>query len=209
MILWIVLFGLVVVASFLLALQSMRDYQEIPKKDEYSLFLIRNSAALTSGFLDSFQKTLNGQVLSFERLIKGGQSALVVYGPRNLLLSQRQMLDLLELEDYVRVNNKQISSWEVVDHKKIFQSLPALSTTEQFWWQLLLSPKNNKYLGQIRVMVVSKDAERRRLVSERLNRLPKAFSNAQLLDFYSKRILRNDPNNLSLSSEEVVDLIRL
>src|SRR5688572_3161726 len=121
MILWVVLFVLVVAISFVLAAQSMRDFSEVPAKEaEYGLFLIRNTVALTPAVLDSIKNELleSKTIISFERLFKGGKSALVAFGPRELLLNHQSALDLLELEDYTQnVEVEHISAWEVVVKK--------------------------------------------------------------------------------------------
>ncbi len=235
MILWIALFILVVAISFVLAALSMKDYQEIPEHSgqEYGLFLIRKPYLFTPQLLtslhDDFSKT--GLVISFERLIKGTQSALVVYGPKNSLVKYHQALDLLELEDYAKVDAQQVSVREVgmrnidkVDSqgvKNYFQQFPLLSEHEQFWWQLVLLPYRGKsdakksFQAQIRAVVFSGDQARRRhltqtlqnLAPNKLIKLPKPFSNDQIIDFYQKRSLRKDEKNPYLKPEEVLQLL--
>ncbi len=215
MILWFILFGLIVLVSLVLAIQSMKDYQEIPQETEYSLFLIRKTKGLTSQILDSFHKFfIEGEVLSFERLVKGGQSALVVYGPSKILLQYKEILDLIELEDYTKIDSKMASVWEIgivqsVDRQTIFQNLPQFLTEEQFWWQLLLSSKEGgSFFSQIRVVVVSEDPTRRKELTNFLKKL-KASSRPQLLDFYQKRAFRKDPSSVPLNSEGIKNLLIL
>lgn len=215
MILWFILFGLIVLVSLMLAIASMKDYQEIPTKGEYSLFLIRKTKLLTSQILDSLHKFFkNGEVLSFERLIKGGQSALLVYGPVKILLKYKDILDLVELEDYTKVDSKQISVWEIgivhhAENGKIFQNLPQFLTEEQFWWQLLLSSKKGGgFFSQIRVAVVSANVLRRKELIASLQKFI-TFSNLQMIDFYQKRAFRKDPNNALLNSPGIINLLTL
>jgi len=218
MIVWLFVLAIVLAASFLLALRSMRDYQEIPGEDEgYSLFLIRKPQEINVEILkqlhDSFLKS--GQMLSFERLFKGNKSALVIYGPRSLT-SVLRMLDLLELEDYTEVSPEQVLAWEMGVRKgqAVFEGFPQLRESEHFWWQVLLS---RSFKPQIRAVVVSLDAQRRQEVSslieniapDQLVRLPKGFSNAELLDFYQKRSFKKDNGNPHLSPEEVLKLIKI
>ncbi|MBI2600289.1 hypothetical protein HYW43_05220 [Candidatus Daviesbacteria bacterium] len=255
MILWILLFILVLAISFVLAVQSMKDYQEIPSQagEEYGIFLIRKPFQFSSDVLASLHRDcLNlGLIISFERLVKGAKSALVIYGPKKLLVNHQKMLDLLELEDYATNAKDGISAWEVglrgskkpttEDVKNYFKMFPSLSENEQFWWQLVLSPNKetvfpdgnketlfpdgNKDLpnttksfqAQIRAVLLSPDQDKRvnlakmlqNLVPEKLTKLPKAFSDAQIIDFYQKRSLRRDKNNPLLTSEEVLQLLLL
>src|SRR3989338_11196841 len=100
MILWVVLFVLVVTISFVLAAKSMRDFTEVAHKgEEYSLFLIRQNTGLNVQLLNSIHDNLlsSGSIISFERLVKGQKSALAVFGPKKLLMSYKDFLNLLEL----------------------------------------------------------------------------------------------------------------
>lgn len=229
MILWFVLFILVVAVSFVLAAKSMRDFTEIStSNEEYSLFLIRKAERLNVELLNSIHNSLlrTNSIISFEKLFKGKNSAMVVFGPGKLLMAYKDLLDLLELEDYTNVNVEEIFTWEVgiknngqrapegeVDNgQKMFGNLPQLLETEQFWWQVIFSGDQK---AQITAVVISTDAKNRNsltnnlqlLAPERLIKLPKAFSNAQLLDFYQKRSLRKDNKNPNLSFEQILQLL--
>ncbi len=231
MILWIVLFILIIAISFVLAIRSMRDFQEIPSKDQdYGLFLIRKTFALEKNLLDSIHDDLGSskQFLSFERLIKGDKSALCVYGPKNILLKYKIELDLLELLDYTNVDLEYFSAWEEgpknpkqltsEEIRNYFKKFPPLSSDEQFWWQLILFPKKDGHFQtQIRAVVISADASKRESLTFTLQnlepnlliKLPKAFSNAQLLDFYQKRSFNKSSNNPQLSSREALALLSI
>ncbi len=219
--LWVVLFILVVAISFVLAARSMKDFTEIPtSSEEYSLFLIRKTDSLTAELLNSIHKNLlrTSLIISFERLFKGKDSALVVFGSSKLLMAYKDSLDLLELEDYTNVDVEQIFAWEV-GIKKNGQwtkdngqsNLSQLSEIDQFWWQVVLS---NDFKAQITAVVISADAQKRNTLTnnlqslspDRLIKLPKAFSNEQLFNFYKSRSFRKDNNNPILSSEEIIQL---
>lgn len=154
MTLWFILFFLVVAVSFLLAYQSMKDFPRTPsrKEEEYGLFLVRAPKFLDSMFLNNVHNDLlkEGKVLSVERLFKGSQSALVVFGPRNVL-QRYPNLNLLELEDYTNVDPANIQVWETglkneaeftkLPPTNIFVNLPEVEELGQFWWQVVLKPK--------------------------------------------------------------------
>ncbi len=128
MILWFALFLLIVGISFVLAFRSMKDYQEIPKnfKAEYGLFLIRRPESFNANALTAIGQTIleEGLVVSIERLFKGKQAALTIFGPKKILDDFAESLNLLELEDYAQVlDHKDISVWEVgVKGAKDFKS---------------------------------------------------------------------------------------
>lgn len=221
MILWVILFVLVVAISFILAVRSMRDFTEIPQgQDEYSLFLIRKSHQLDGQLFNSIrqQLLLHNTFISFERLFKGKKSALVVFGPRKLLLNYKDILDLLELEDYTNVDIEHFFAWEVGIKKgaqltqKLFTHLPHFLEKEEFWWQVILSAS---FKAQITAILVSEDATRRNqlvqnlqnLAPDRIIKLPKAFSNTQILDFYKKRSFRKDSHHPVLTSEATLHLL--
>ncbi len=112
------------------------------------------------------------------------------------------------------MDDKDISSWEInlkPVSEKIFQNLPQFNKDEQFWWQLLLRSKDGSYLAQARAVIVSADTTRRKVLTDslKLKKLPKAFSNSQMLDFYQKRVLRQDSSNSLLNSSEVQSLLTL
>lgn len=232
MILWLALFALVIAISFVLALQSMRDFQESPKhfNTEYGLFLIRNTLGLTEQVLDSFHNQIikDGLIISFERLFKGSKSALVIFGPKDILLAFQSKLNLLELEDYTVINKDHATAWEVgvkggnikiEETDNFFANFPALSQAEQFWWQLTLQAKNQKegFYSQIRAVVISSDLGRRKKISEllqnlssgHLSKIPKPFTSIQIVEFYQNRNLGKDPTNPTLQTKEILKMVLL
>ncbi len=218
MILWIVLFVLVVAISFILAAKSMKDFREIPANEQYGLFLIRKSQELNAQLLNLIQRDLlvSNSVISFERLFRGGKSALVIYGPKPLLFKYLQNLDLLELEDYTNVNPAQISAWEVGIKGKgqVFENLPEFPQSEQFWWQIIIS---SSFKIQVRAIVISEDDVKRHsltqtlhnLAPEKIIKLPKAYSNEQILEFYKTRSFKKDEKNPVLKAEDIIHLLSI
>ncbi len=220
MILWVVLLCLVVAISFVLATQSMRDFTQVPKAEEYGLFLIRSIQGFNPAFLNSIRIGLleSKTIISFERLFKGKKSALVVFGPKRLVLNHQKSLDLLELEDYTNVDVENISAWEVGLKKdakltqKLFTNLPHFLENEQFWWQMVFS---SLFKPQITAVVVATDSTKKHSLTqalqnfapEKIQKLPKAFSNAQLLDSYQKRSFKKEDRNQNLSFEEILHLL--
>lgn len=222
MILWVVLFILVIAISLVLAISSMKDYQEVPTESDFGLYLIRKTYALTGELLDSFHEDLlkNNQVISFERLIKGDRAALVVSLPTFLALKYRDILGLLELEDYANVNPEQVSAWEIgiknLHHLEL--KFPVLTPEEQFWMQFTISPKKTKsYDAHLRVILISANVERRKqltlafqqLAPDSFVRLPKAYSNSQIVDFYKKRSFSKSHKNPTLNPHQIVSLLKV
>jgi hypothetical protein len=157
MLVWFILFFIIILISFILALRSLGDYYEKPVTTPgYSLFLIRNPSGMTESLLQQlYQEALpERSIISFERLYKGSREALVVSGPTDLLLPHVEALNLLELEDYSkRVSPEELpnsmSAWEVGPKKNgevvlnlpdIITENPVLSENEEFWWQVVLQP---------------------------------------------------------------------
>lgn len=232
---WIVLFLLVVGISFILALQSMRDYREIPQKSkvDYGLFLIRQPEKFDVNFLNSIQRQmLTGNLLvSMERLFKGSQSALTIFGPRNITSSYNSQLNLLELEDYAAgLNAEDISIWEAglkntgnfnpLNLDNIFNDLSQLREEEQFFWQVILAARKdeeNPFQTQIRAVVYSRDPMRRKtlvsdlvnIASPELTKVPRPFSTEQMLDSFKQRSLSKDSKGPIVNSEGVMRLVKI
>lgn len=235
MILWVILFLLIIVMSFVLAFLSMRDYHEIPGKSqvEYGLFLIRQTELFNHGFLDFIRESIlkQGLVVSIERLFKGKQTALTIFGPKKILTQYAEKLNLLELEDYtLGLNHEHVSIWEVgtkiadklnLSHPgHLFQNLPALDSEDQFLWQVTLGLKGGKdksFRTQIRAAIYSKEPTRRKDLAPLLQNLcvlelikiPRPFSQSQLMDFYKLRSLSKDSQGPTLGFEEVIRLVKV
>lgn len=227
MIFWLVLFLFVVLISFLLAWRSMKDFQETPKGSnvEYSLYLVRNISNLTHELLNRINEQIKtaGLTLSLERLVKGNQTVLSIFGPKKILQDYITPLNLLELEDYTNIDTEHVAVWEITLRQKQvafnIKDLLAdlrLNPQEQLWWQVLLQPSKEVGLFQfqIRVVAISLDAQRRKHIlerfqkSEHVNKLPKPFSNNQLFEFFKNRSLMLEINNPKLKSDEVLRLVK-
>lgn len=220
MIIWYVLFFIILLLSFILAFFSMKDYQEIPSQGrEYSVYLIRKPQFLSVQILNTLLDLSKGKVIALERLFKGKNSALVIFGPRNILENRfSELLGLLELEDYTRVVGE-VASWELGKRGditgNIFESLPAFAEFEQFWWQVTLSGSSSGSFGQLRAIFVAESKERLNDLTnifESLNdnfvKIPRPFSSREMLEFYRQRSLTR-ANTFTLSADETLRIIGL
>lgn len=182
MFLWILLFVLVIVISFILALKSMGDYREIPtfSQDQYSLFLINKPENLSDGLLEEwFKKVLKKKlIISLEKLYKGTRQALVVFGPVELLHEYKSLLGLVELEDYSRKflsvpedKKDRMGIWEWGVKTKVIKPNAFLkinlADNEQVWWQVVLQPITGilkegsaSYSGLIRLVILAENRTR-------------------------------------------------
>lgn len=233
MILWIILFLLVIAISFVLAYSSMRDYQEVPRNvsRDFGIYLVRATNNLTSEILESIHKQMvsEGLIVSIERLFKGNESALVLFGPKKVLQNFVTVLNLIELEDYAKANDHQVA-WEVgvkdphhfqvSDINDFFQSFPLLSEKEQLWWQLTLQAKKTNppaFYSQIRSVVVSEHPKRREEIAKalqnladgKLTKVPKPFTSSQIVQFYQMRSVSKGENNPTLTTDDVLRLTLL
>lgn len=231
MIFWILLFILVILVSFVLALASMREFHEIPRLSEkdYGLFLIRKTKSLTAPFLDELNRQIlkDALILSFERLFKGSKSSLTMFAPRKITQTYWRELDLVEIEDYTTCDESLILGFEMgsKDHLKnernfdnFFQSFPKLADDESLWWQLITRAKKDGLFEVLpRVIILSKDSTKRVELGEKLQHLsggflakiPKPYTSSQILKFYRQRNLGKSIHNPTLLSEEVLKLILL
>lgn len=228
MILWLALFFIVIGISFVLAFRSMRDYQEIPQKskEEYSLFLIRQTGNFNTGVLDSILTLAadKGLIISIERLFKGSKTVLTVFGPKTVLDQFSSALGLLELEDYIlNLDSKDISAWEVGARNtgkfnqdslnNVFSDFPKLEAEDQFFWQVVVG----KGQTQIRAVLYSQNPARmamlipvfQNLQLGGLTKVPKPFSKEQMIDFYRLRSLSKDSSAPVLTAEEIMHLLRV
>lgn len=193
---------------------SMKDFRISPKdlSLEVGLYLIRKPKSLTSEMLSSLQKKVEKDdlIVSLERLFKGRESALVLYGPKNLLLNFSKNLDLLEVEDYSQVA-LDASAWEIGVREKdypisgsLFSQFPKLEVQEQVWYQMVLQIKKRaegKFRCQIRAASLSSDRKRLKELSQNLH---EPFSSLQIMDFYKKRSIGK--LDLLLSNDEIIKL---
>ncbi|MCL4366184.1 hypothetical protein M1437_03065 [Patescibacteria group bacterium] len=235
MILWIILFFIVVAISFVLALQSMRDYQQSPQQSQvdYGLFLIRQLASFDKDLLDSLKNTALGKglIVSFERLFKGKQAALTIFGPKKILGQFTDKLNLLELEDYsLNLNNKDVLVWEMgvknsnkLDPQSVdnlFENLPELTQQDQFFWQVVFSAKGGKedsFQTQIRAVAYSQDPIRQKQLADMfqnfkiggLVKVPRPYSSEQMMGFYRLRSLGQDTKGPLVDTQGVINLLKV
>jgi len=232
--LWIILFLLVIAISFVLAFLSMRDYRDIPhtSRDEYALFLIRQTANLNAETLRSLGYLMlsEGLILSIERLFKGPQAALTLFGPRKILDKFMESLNLLELEDYTEnLLSSHISIWEegvrntkeqIQNTGNIFENLAKLGAEDQFFWQIILGAKKGEELTfqtQIRAAVYPREEARKGQLASMFQNfsfgslvmVPKPFSTEQMMEFFRSRSLSSDTSGPVLSPEGVVQLLKV
>lgn len=214
---WLVFFFIIVAASFVLAYLSMKDFPDILSAKQGGVFLIKKPQNLNATVLETIKNKFNkGQIISFERLFKGSQSALVVFGPRGLL--ELGDLDLLELEDYCFVDSTNVTAWEATVRgdppENIFNEIPQLGINEQFWWQVTLRVTKNNFQTEIRSVVCAEGDRRQDLVTKfqdlnsKLIKLPKPLTSNQILISYQKRTivpLSEDP--LVLTGQQVLSLL--
>lgn len=227
-VLWIALFLIIIGISFVLAFQSMKDYSEIPKqrREEYGLFLIRRIENFNDNILESIRKLISeqGLIISFERLLKGSQAALVIFGPKTILEQFGASLDLLELEDYTeRLDSKEMVIWEVGTRhtsnldlettSSIFEALPVLGEEDQFFWQVVIGGTQI----QIRAALYCQDPLRRKTLAQSLQNLkfgklvkvPRPYGTAQMLTFYKERMLSRDTRAPILDSLGLIRLLKI
>ncbi|MDO8498281.1 MAG: hypothetical protein Q7S44_00610 [bacterium] len=213
MLIWIALFLLVIAASFILALKSMKDFAERPEtsKTIYSLYLIHHPEVLTSQALEElYQKVASKNfILSWEKLFKGPRQALVIYGPSNILKDYRKSWGLLELEDYSKKVGDDVKAWEVglknsaqkLDAKgELFGASLQLAERQEFWWQVIVRPakveegKETSYRANVRVVFQTggdegiSETELAKIGSQaNLTALPQSYTSQQLVQLYMER----------------------
>lgn len=228
MTIWLAIFLIIIIASFILAYLSMRDFSEIPSIKKFGIFLIQNPHALTKTVLDHIYSEIKkeNQVLSLERLFKGEKSALVIFGPHDILSNYSNILNLLELEDYTNIDTGKVVIWEMgvkdkrlnITSENIFEGLPKLNSDEQIWWQLVLQPqqegftsfvhriflgKNStgkKFRCQLRVVIYSGAAKKKAALNNlnlgNIVKIPRPQTSEQLFKNYVSRSINIADNFL-------------
>lgn len=232
MIFWVMLFILVVLISFFLAMQSMRNFREVPQAQEkdYGLFLIRKTINITLDLLDQLHTLIlkEGFIVSFERLFKGSESTLVLFAPRKIAQNYLDLLDLIEIEDYTDVPKEGILGFEMgtkesnynnnKNLQNFFVNFPKLEDAETIWWQLIIMAKKDRFFEIVpRVVIRGRDLIRAAEIEKKLHHLaggflikiPKPYSIGQILQFYQQRNFGKDMHNPTITSNEVLNLIRL
>jgi len=185
MLFWLILFLIIAALSFVLAKRSVKNAEtkvKIPDEPR-SLFLIHNPEAIDESLLAKIHQQLLEEktVLSFERLYKGNESVLTIYGSQNLpqLLPE---LNLLELEDYLvpkertfevkegnKINADQAFIWSVpikagLGQGSLLNNLD-LGSDEHFFFQLVLQaiPDKKDQTNQFKVTARALAATKNRM----------------------------------------------
>lgn len=173
----------------------MRDYEEFPDSLSLnSLFYIGNPQNLN---LEIFKKLHDSnftqkQFFSLEKLIKGKQKALVIFGPRELVKNFPE-LNLVEIEDYIgdevgqdfekKVNVNQVLSWLIEpknNPKKVLhigEEMKNLSVEDgqKIFIQSVLMPIGNTseqiFQATLRVMVADPDPIKRVELAKKVDQI--------------------------------------
>ena len=201
----------------------MTDFEIKPNsKVEYGLFLIKNIQNLTPQTLTPlFSELVESHLLiSFERLFKGHQGVLAVYGPKSILLKYQLQFNFLELQDYTNIDLSQISIWEVDvrDIKNFREKFPNLLPNEQIWFQIILrvGKKDLSFLPtRVRVVLTSDNQDRLKQITAEfqenykqiLPKIPKPYSKLQVFEFYVKRsFIKQGGKDINLKIEDLLNL---
>ncbi len=199
MLFWVVIIAVTLALSLFLATRSMRGFQKkLLKSPDQALFLIRNSQLIDAQLLTKlYDLSLREDfTFSFEWLIKGQESALVIFAPKRLesLLPE---LGLLELEDYLisreetipgqksnRVTADLAFGWQVpVSNGNVakadFLSHLELKEDEQLFWQVVFKslpalksqPDQTDFQLTVRAMVASQDQNAKIRLAKRISEL--------------------------------------
>lgn len=188
------MFFIIILVSAVLAFQSMKDYEEFPGSENLnSLFFVANSQNFTENSLRKLHEAFlpNKQFFSLERLNKGQERVLVIFGSRKIpeILPE---LKLVEIEDYLadpnsleqkldkKVSVNQALTW-LVEGKLNKKPLHIggelknldLKKNQQFHIQIVAIPEAattdlEKFQSTIRVMVVEDDSIERVALAKKL-----------------------------------------
>jgi hypothetical protein len=171
------------VLAFLLALRSMRDFQDNPetKSTDYGLFLIKNTAALTNEVFIKLVDSLKGYISAIELIQKGESKALVVYVP-HFVLAQFPLLEMVEIEDYIlgrgqvqedpfilsrQINLDDSFSWKLQAKKTQPNILKKtdfnidLASDQYLAWQIVFDLSGEKLQITPRVIIKDKDPQQK------------------------------------------------
>lgn len=236
---WIFLIIIVSVISYFLTKRSLRHYLETPDSNiPHGVFLVQNPSEFNVEFLQDLASKNQGLdiIFSFERLYKGPMTALIIYGPSDLLKNFPQ-LNLLELEDYTtKPDLSQILAWELRLRKSIsskqkesrmepkFLSSIKLSPDEELYFQVVCqSVRQEKpsltFQVHMRVAVVAKDPVRRTNLAKELDlkmqsssvftRMSSPKTSSQIFHSFTKRSIKpKEVENFRVSAEEIVKLLK-
>lgn len=164
----------------------MRDYEEFPESSSLnSVFFIGNTANFTVDTLNKIYKFLlsDKQFFSLERLHRGKEKVLVIYGPKSLK-DHLPELNLVELEDYIDgegVSVNQSLTWLIEaknNPKKVLHVGEGLKDLEigpaqKFFIQIVCMPLSNPpesiFQATLRIMVIENDPSTRIQLSKKVD----------------------------------------
>lgn len=236
---WIFLIIIVSAASYYLAKRSLRHYLETPDTNiPYSVFLIQSPSLFDSAFLEDLASKNQGLdlIFSFERLYKGHMSALIIYGPRDLLKNFPQ-LNLLELEDYTEKQDiSRVLAWELRLRKSLtarqkesrmepkFLSGLKLSPDDQVYYQIVCQhlrreKKALSFQVHMRIAVIAGDPSKRASLAKELDlkmsqssvftRMSGPKTSSQIFLGYKKRSIKpKEVENFRINALEMVKLLK-
>lgn len=195
---WVILFLIIIFVSAVLAFRSMKDYEEFPESLSLNApFFVGNPQSFTEESLKKLYKAFSDrkQLFSIERLNKGKERALVIFGPRDLIEILPE-LNLLEIEDYLadvnslnydntdkKVGINQTLTWLVepsVNNKKLLHVGSGIknldiSENQKFFIQIVCIPEDNRisnnFQSTVRVMVVDNDPMEKIILAKKLRQL--------------------------------------
>lgn len=177
-----------------MAFRSMKDYEEFPESQNLnSLFFVASHQSFSDASLKKLHEAFaqNKQFFSLERLNKGKERALVIFGPRELpeILPEHK---LVEIEDYLidlnQLDQNAIDSKVSVNHsltrliepklkkKPLFIGSDLkefeLGENQKFYIQIVCIPEisshEQEFQTTIRVMVVDEDSIERVSLAKKL-----------------------------------------
>ncbi len=195
---WVIFFFIIILISSVLAYRSMRDYEEFPDSVSLNaLFYIGNPSNINEETLKRIHSrfTQEKHFFSLERLVKGDEKAVVLFGERQMR-EQFPELSLVEIEDYVgevnllagdgndkTVDVNQAISWLIEpksDPKKLltigdeFRDLK-VGKDQKVFVQVILMPSERAgetvFQATIRVMVADPDPVSRVALAKSTNDL--------------------------------------
>ncbi len=194
---------IIISISFILALRSMKDFQDEPVAQlDYRLFLIRNLAAINLDFLKKMSAFAlkNKAIFALERLFKGSENVLVVFAPANFA-EEFSSLEPLELEDYLKsprlLTVDQALTFEMEPNHKLdlnFMKNLKLESHQQFFWQMVCSPDKSsqgKFQLTIRAVVIDQTSQKRVELAKKLGlgKKSRKKSNKAIFEQFNKRAL--------------------
>lgn len=180
-----------------MAYRSMRDYEEFPDSLSLnSLFFIGNPQNLTADTLKKLHdlNLIKKHFFSLEKLIKGKDKALVIFGSRELSKNFPE-LNLVEIEDYLasesnllspdsfekKVNVNQVLSWLIEPKNNPKKMLHVgeelkklnLEDDQKVFIQAVLMPIGNSggtvFQSTLRIMVAQVDSIKRVEFAKKIN----------------------------------------